>query len=184
MEKRALGLIETYGLTPAIEAADAAVKAAMVSLRGYVKVKSGIITVAVEGDVAAVKAAVQAGAAAAEKVGRVLSTHVIPRPIADIDVMIQTENSAGPEVEKSGPNIKFDQTEDHIPEIDNPNSLDKFQKILNISYGELEKMTVHELRRFARKLTGLSIQGREISKANKEKLLREITMFVERSEKG
>ena len=84
---RALGLVETQGLVAATEAADAMVKAANVRLIGRQQPGGGLITILVEGDVGAVKAAVDAGAAAASAVGKVVSTHVIPRPhreIADI----------------------------------------------------------------------------------------------------
>ena len=74
-----LGFVETYGLTCAIEAADAALKAANVTLVGHKKTKSGDITIIIKGDVGAVKAAVDAGTAAAEKIGIVRSSHVIPR---------------------------------------------------------------------------------------------------------
>ena len=80
MKNLSLGMIETWGWVPAVVAADAASKAAVVSLLGYELARAGLITVKVVGDVAAVKAAVAAGAAAAEKVGRVISVHVIPRP--------------------------------------------------------------------------------------------------------
>lgn len=76
----ALGLIETRGLTSLIEAADASVKAANVTLVGWEKIGSGYVTVLVRGDVAAVKAATDAGAAAARRVGELISVHVIPRP--------------------------------------------------------------------------------------------------------
>ena len=76
----ALGMVETKGLVGAIEAADAMVKAANVTLEGTEKIGSGLVTVMVRGDVGAVKAAVDAGCAAAQKVGEVVSTHVIPRP--------------------------------------------------------------------------------------------------------
>jgi microcompartment protein CcmL/EutN len=78
--KQALGLIETRGLLPAIEAADAALKAANVSLSKMEKVGGGLVTLMLRGDVAAVKAATDAGAAAARKVGELLSVHVIPSP--------------------------------------------------------------------------------------------------------
>lgn len=84
----ALGLIETKGLVGAIEAADAMTKAANVELVGYEKVGSGLVTVMVRGDVGAVKAAVEAGCVAAEAVGEVVSTHVIPRPHADTEKLI------------------------------------------------------------------------------------------------
>ena len=81
----ALGMIETKGLVAAIEAADAMVKSANVTLVGYEKIGSGLITVMVRGDVGAIKAATDAGAAAAEKVGEVISTHVIPRPHKEVE---------------------------------------------------------------------------------------------------
>ena len=76
----ALGMIETRGLVAMIEASDAMVKAAKVTLVGYEKIGSGLVTTLVRGDVAAVKAATDAGAAAARKVGELVSVHVIPRP--------------------------------------------------------------------------------------------------------
>lgn len=84
----ALGMIETKGLVGAIEAADAMTKSANVTLVGYEKIGSGLVTVMVRGDVGAVKAAVDAGVAAADRVGEVISTHVIPRPHTDIEDMI------------------------------------------------------------------------------------------------
>jgi microcompartment protein CcmL/EutN len=88
MTLEALGLIETRGLVPAIEAADAMVKAANVTLIGSEKVGGGLITVMVRGDVGAVKAATDAGAVAAEKVGELLSVHVIPRPHEDVERLL------------------------------------------------------------------------------------------------
>ena len=85
----ALGMIETRGLVGAIEAADAMTKAACVELCGYEKIGSGLVTVMVRGDVGAVKAAVEAGNVAACNVGEVVSTHVIPRPHASVDELLQ-----------------------------------------------------------------------------------------------
>ncbi|MCD9454107.1 propanediol utilization microcompartment protein PduJ [Klebsiella pneumoniae] len=84
----ALGLVETKGLVGAIEAADAMVKSANVQLIGYEKIGSGLITVMVRGDVGAVKAAVDAGSAAASVVGEVKSSHVIPRPPSDVEAIL------------------------------------------------------------------------------------------------
>ncbi|MBF4695927.1 BMC domain-containing protein [Fusibacter ferrireducens] len=84
----ALGMIETKGLVGAIEAADAMTKAANVELVGYEKIGSGLVSVMVRGDVGAVKAAVEAGSAAASRVGEIVSTHVIPRPHADTEALI------------------------------------------------------------------------------------------------
>ena len=88
MRGEALGMVETKGVVGAIEAADAMVKAANVTLVGYEKIGSGLVTVMVRGDVGAVKAATDSGAAAAQKVGEVVSTHVIPRPHVDIEKML------------------------------------------------------------------------------------------------
>ncbi|SEP42995.1 MULTISPECIES: ethanolamine utilization microcompartment protein EutM [Propionispora] len=88
MGQEALGLVETKGLVGSIEAADAMVKAANVSLIGYEKIGSGLVTVMVRGDVGAVKAATDAGAAAAKRVGEVVSVHVIPRPHTDVEKML------------------------------------------------------------------------------------------------
>ncbi|WP_238528222.1 ethanolamine utilization microcompartment protein EutM [Acetonema longum] len=88
MMSEALGMVETKGLVGSIEAADAMVKAANVILIGYEKIGSGLVTVMVRGDVGAIKAATDAGAAAAQKVGEVVSVHVIPRPHADVEKIL------------------------------------------------------------------------------------------------
>ncbi|MHC1681533.1 MAG: propanediol utilization microcompartment protein PduA [Clostridiaceae bacterium] len=88
----ALGMIETKGMVGAIEAADAMVKSANVSIVGYEKIGSGLITVMVRGDVGAVKAATDAGAAAAAKVGEVKSVHVISRPHMDTEKILPKVN--------------------------------------------------------------------------------------------
>lgn len=91
MSQEALGMVETKGLVGAIEAADAMVKAANVSLVGTEKIGSGLVTVMVRGDVGAVKASVEAGASAAERVGTVVSTHVIPRPHRGVETVLLKE---------------------------------------------------------------------------------------------
>ncbi len=88
MTQEALGMIETKGLTAMIEAADAMAKAANVTIVGCQKIGAGLVTVMVRGDVGAVKAATDAGAAAASKVGEVVSVHVIPRPHNDTEMLI------------------------------------------------------------------------------------------------
>nr|WP_092070177.1 ethanolamine utilization microcompartment protein EutM [Dendrosporobacter quercicolus]NSL48152.1 ethanolamine utilization microcompartment protein EutM [Dendrosporobacter quercicolus DSM 1736]SDM07270.1 BMC domain-containing protein [Dendrosporobacter quercicolus] len=88
MRGEALGMVETKGLVGAIEAADAMVKAANVTLVGYEKIGAGFVTVMVRGDVGAVKAATDSGAAAAQRVGELLSVHVIPRPHTDIEKIL------------------------------------------------------------------------------------------------
>lgn len=84
----ALGMIETKGLVASIEAADAMVKAANVHLIGKEHVGGGLVTVMVRGDVGAVKAATDAGAAAAQRVGELISVHVIPRPHSEVEVIL------------------------------------------------------------------------------------------------
>jgi len=88
MAGEAIGMIETKGLVGSIEAADAMVKAANVTLMGEERIGGGYVTVIVKGDVGAVKAAVDAGAAAAKRVGELISVHVIPRPHAELDMIL------------------------------------------------------------------------------------------------
>ena len=90
MAQEALGMVETRGLTAAIEAADAMTKSAEVSLIGTEKIGSGLVTVMVRGDVGAVKAAVDAGDAAAERVGELIFVHVIPRPHDEVEEILPT----------------------------------------------------------------------------------------------
>ncbi len=86
--QEALGMIETRGFTAMVEASDAMVKAAKVELVSYEKIGGGYVTAVVRGDVAAVRAAVDAGTRAAERVGEIVSTHVIPRPHGNVDVAL------------------------------------------------------------------------------------------------
>ena len=90
MAQEALGMVETRGLTAAIEAADAMVKAAEVVLIGTEKIGSGLVTVMVRGDVGAVKAATETGGAAAAKLGELVAVHVIPRPHNDVEKILPT----------------------------------------------------------------------------------------------
>ncbi|WP_300671292.1 ethanolamine utilization microcompartment protein EutM [Desulfoluna sp.] len=91
---KALGMVETKGLVGAIEAADAMVKAANVELVGREQVGSGLVTVMVRGDVGAVKAATDAGAAAADRVGELISVHVIPRPHSEVELILPKKKEA------------------------------------------------------------------------------------------
>ena len=94
--EEALGMVECRGLVAMIEAADTMVKAANVQLVGYEKIDAGLVTAIVRGEVAAVKSAVEAGAAAASRVGEVVATHVIPRPHAHVDIGIPRVRTGGP----------------------------------------------------------------------------------------
>ena len=88
MALEALGMVETRGLTAAVEAADSMLKAANVVLVGTEKIGSGLVTVMVRGDVGAVKAAVEAGASNAARLGELVATHVIPRPHTDVEKIL------------------------------------------------------------------------------------------------
>ena len=88
MAQKAIGMIETRGLVALVQATDAMLKAANVEFRGWKKIGSGLCTVFIAGDVAAVKAGVDAGAAAARTVGEVVSVHVIPRPHDDLNAVV------------------------------------------------------------------------------------------------
>ena len=105
MEKQALGLIETKGLVGAIEAADAMVKAANVTLIGKENIGSGLVTVMVRGDVGAVKASVEAGSAAAKRVGELVSAHVIPRPHDEVEEILPQKSAPAekPAAKKAAP---------------------------------------------------------------------------------
>jgi microcompartment protein CcmL/EutN len=98
----ALGMIETKGFVGMVEASDAMVKAAKVELVGYEKIGGGYVTTIVRGDVAAVKAAVEAGARGAERVGELVSTHVIPRPHANIDLVLPLGRADQAKAESGG----------------------------------------------------------------------------------
>ena len=100
----ALGMVETRGLVGAIEAADAMVKSANVQLIGKEQIGGGLVTVMVRGDVGAVKSATDAGAAAAEKVGELISVHVIPRPHNEVELILPHGNPGSQSV--SGRNEK------------------------------------------------------------------------------
>ena len=100
MADRALGMIETRGLVASIEAADAMVKAASVKLISKEKVQGGLVTILVVGETAAVKSAIDAGAAAAQRVGELVSTHIIPRPDDQIDDIVSDIKSSGKEIKQ------------------------------------------------------------------------------------
>lgn len=112
MPKLALGLIETVGLAAAMEAADTAVKSANVTLLGYENSKGGgLITVKIEGDVGAVKAAVEAASAAASKINKVFSKQVIPRPHEEIEKLVYTKDTVGMTKSEIETEIKIEEQE-------------------------------------------------------------------------
>jgi ethanolamine utilization protein EutM len=160
MHEFALGLVETRGLVGALEAADVMAKTATVTVLGIDYAGGGLVTVQVTGDVAAVRAAVDAGGAAAQRVGHLVSTHVIPRPAHDVEQLLHARPEAEPEErDDEAQELEFDF-------VASPNDAEYQQ--------QLDAMTVHQLRVLARSTEGLGIQGREISKANKELLIFEL----------
>ena len=195
----ALGLIELYGYVPAVEALDAALKAANVRLESVSKVKGGLVSVFVSGDVGAVKAAVDAAAAAAERVGRLVSVHVIPRPAKDVwgilgggrgPIAPEPESPKAPpetEVEVRGeepaPAEREESPSEDAPlpeaEADATVADPKEAETKNLTTEEMEGMTVMDLRTAARNLGITTLSKREIRDAKREDLIQAIQTFQE-----
>jgi microcompartment protein CcmL/EutN len=181
---QALGLIETKGLIAAIESADAMLKAADVRLLEKTVVGGGLVTIAVTGDVAAVKAAVEAGAAAVERISSSLlvSQHVIPRPHEELGCMIGPGKD--PE-DPEDPIIEDPATEDPVAEEETEEALhhkeavDKIvlERGLEETIEALGKLKVIELRNLARRYMDFGITGRNVSKADKRLLLTEFRKY-------
>jgi len=197
----ALGLIETKGLVGAIEAADAMCKAANVKLVGKEKVTGGLIVVKIVGEVAAVKSAVDAGVAAAQRVGELVSAHVIPRPDDQLEPIIdnyldktkkdkpqkpkkeivkkEPEQESDAEIENN--DLFVEDTTEEPEEIDEvkeePEEIPEVKEQETEEEGDippkwaLQKLNVHDLRKLARSFDSYPIKGREISKANRQKLI-------------
>jgi len=189
MARNALGLIETVGLTGAIEAADAAAKAAAVVLTKAEVTPGALVTIHIEGELGAVQAAVEAGVAACQKVGHLLSYVVIPRPDDGLDVILEEPSNL---YIPRGPfcAIAFDDsaTADRAARPASPAAESKPTPKTNSSSpssrrsarprrpltGEYDSMTVQALRRLARRRNDLSIAGRDIARADKETLIRHL----------
>ena len=174
---KALGMIEVYGRLGAIEALDACLKAAETVLTGMVKVGGGLSTVLVEGDVAAVKAAVDAGSAAAQRVSRVISVHVIPRPHPEVWEMLNVHRPSiplepEPEPEPKKPESEKPEPKKKLPEKKVPEEAKKEEASQeDAGQAELAKMTVSALRRAARETEGFPMTKEEIKFAKKGELL-------------
>ena len=204
---KALGMIETYGLVAAVEALDSALKAANVSLADMVRVKGGRVTVLVEGDVAAVKAAIDASQAAAERVGSVVNVHVIPRPDPSVGQMLaggqgsfrREKNPSEPESEESPVQTEIRYaTPEETPEIrEEPEKVSKetSEKIQKeepqpesegftetpkpVTREGLEKKSVAKLRSLARELKLPGMTSKDICFAKKQQLIDAIISFME-----
>jgi len=185
----ALGLVETKGLVGAIEAADAMVKTANVILVGKEVTGGALVTIKVIGDTAAVRSAVEAGATAAQRVGELVSQHIIPRPAEGMEELIFAGSPRQQEaVERmlrgeSVPQVRIPspaeeptskEEKEEAPEEEPfrmPEGLSPEQEEY---FKQLDVMTVHELRKTARSVEGISIYGRQISRANKKELIEEL----------
>ncbi|MEC0231008.1 BMC domain-containing protein [Paenibacillus alba] len=163
-----LGMIETYGLPALIAAADAAAKTADVKVTTYEKADAGIVTIYILGDVAAVKAAVDAGAAEAKRVGKLLSTHVIPRPDPSVHALIQ-EAWVNNQPKASQQQKKESESESGVSPSP-PKTPPSWSK-----------MTVAQLRELAQITPQFPITGRDIQLVSKAELVR---LFTERDAEG
>ena len=144
LAEQALGLVETKGLVGAIEAADAGLKAANVQFLGSERADAGLVTVMFVGDVAAVRAAVDAGAAAAERVGELISSHLIPRPHPELTQIVGDDDGGASAPAAAGGGYDV---------------------------AKLERAKVVDLRAMARKIPDFPIKGRDIARAGREELL-------------
>ena len=181
---QALGMIEVYGYLTAVEALDSALKAANVSRLGVEKVRGGLVTVLVEGDVGAVKAAMDASAAAAERVGTVISVHVIPRPADDVTRMLkggkEPEEPTPPEPDKpSEPEISSEPDTLSEPESEAVKAEEGEKAPQDVTVEEMQTMGVDALRRLARALEIKNMTRAEIRFAKKQELIQKITEFKE-----
>lgn len=186
MEITALGMIETSGLLSAIEAADAGLKAANVRLLGTDYVRGGLVMVRFEGEVAAVQAAVDAGAMAARRVGVVLSAHVIPRAMPEVFCMLASDPSVGPGKRHQGGCAACGGCEGGMRELRGCQAKPKPQKTEEkppeppADQPDLNAMKgwkVVALRSFARKLPGFPLTANEIRYANKAALLEALAAY-------
>ena len=187
---KALGMIELYGYLAAVEALDSALKAANVSSLGATKVGGGLVTVMVEGDVGAVKAA-----SAAERVGEVISVHVIPRPHESVGEMLKPSTPPAPEKSlesdlepKPEPELKLEPEAETVPEVSetpiaevSDNAVIE-EPVKAESYTEemLEKMSVSKLRTIARELQVDNMTREQIRFGKKTELIQNILEFTGR----
>lgn len=178
MKNKALGLIETYGYIGAIEAADTAVKAAYVELSAVEKVKGGLVTVQLLGDVGAVKAAVDAGVQKCKALGVYVSSHVIARPDSELYKIVPKLNSE--EADKPKEIIAFeDENAKEDGKIEKAEKIEKDEKAEKLATSEQEfklpkhfyTMKVVLLRNYVRKLDNFPIPNKKIKFANKQQLI-------------
>ncbi len=188
MPRDALGLIETHGLIAAIEACDVAVKAAAVVVASAELTDAGLMTIKIEGELGAVQAAVEAATEAVEKVGGLLTTHVIPRPDDGLEPILPPKRyiskyhpsdnrpslSVEPKVEKQKQHKPLSSADKQEKEQKKAHKSNRNTMKNDVTIDELMRMTVVELRKLARSLDGMRIAGRAISSANRNQLIAEI----------
>lgn len=191
MKRTALGLIETFGYIGAIAGADAAVKAAVVTIKRMEIVKGGIVTVLFTGDVGAVKAAIEAGEAEASRVGKLRTSHVIASISEDV-AEILFNKSKQVEIEE-----KIEEVQEEVQEVSIQEEKEELEEKLEIkqmqartvkspggivkkSREELLAMKVVKLRNMARNLDGIEIEKNRIKFANKNQLVNAILAYYER----
>ena len=190
MEITALGMIETSGLLSAIEAADAGLKAANVRLLGTDYVRGGLVMVRFEGDVAAVQAAVDAGTMAAQRVGLVVSSHVIPRAMPEVFCMLASDPSVGPGKRHQGGCASCGGCEGGMRELRCIQQAEKAQKAesekpapekpakpARPTLEEMKGWKVVALRSFVRRLPDFPLTANEIRYANKARLLAALSEY-------
>lgn len=182
-------MIETRGLVASVEAADAMLKAAQVGLVCKQHVGAGLVTIIVTGDVGAVKAAVDAGAAGAARVGQLVSQHVIPRPVDEIGQMLPRAAGAVPPARPEAP----------VPEPEPPARPAPSHPVIQpavtaeppfgsqtsaepeeTARGQLAAMTVQQLRALARQTDGVGLTRAEINVANKSSLVGQLAQAIEK----
>lgn len=194
MEK-ALGLVETKGLVGAIEAADAMAKAADVKIFSKERTDPAMITIKCVGEVAAVKAAVEAGAAAAQRVGQLISVLVIPRPDDQVDFILTAKDKKNVVIDgvintDKKSSTKQSSNKKETSKVENEKLEDDTQEavtvdvdkidLANLKYEEVEKYNTATLRKLIRKLELPNISGKEISYFNKTKLLEILKEHLEK----
>jgi microcompartment protein CcmL/EutN len=181
MRKTALGLIETYGYTGAIEAADVCLKAANVSLLACKKVRGGLVTIEIGGDVGAVKAAIDAAEAAVPRVGKLISTHVIPRPSAGLESILDqkknktdTKGEENLSIDKSDKANSTPKASKKEEKLDSESEEESKTEPDNDQREDLWNMKVVELRSLARETENIKLSNKDIKYARKEELVNAI----------
>lgn len=180
----ALGMIEVYGYLTAVAALDSALKAANVHLLDVGKVKGGLVTVLITGDVGAVKAAVLAASSEAGRITKVVSVHVIPRPADSVAVMLNQNKKSQAvmtdEIEIK-PEISTEKIKEEKEQEDRNNqpAVSNYNNTKEITVEMMQGMTVENLRNLARQIDITTMTRKEIRFANKEQLIQSISKFLE-----